>query len=81
MAGSASVHNVNEENKVDLVRMRFTGDVQDCSDDLCQRLKLDHWATVLSVRAVSTDQVEVLVLKGQNSFEHVLALLTVNFGD
>jgi len=64
MAGSISKEEAIEGSPVDLVRMRFTADVQDCSDNLCQRLKLDQWATVLSVRAVSTVQVEVLVLKG-----------------
>ena len=62
MAGSASKADASEDSPVDLVRMQFTADAQDCSDDLCQRLKLDHWASVLSVRAVSSDQVEVLVL-------------------
>lgn len=55
MAGSLNKDEAEADSPVDLVRMRFTADVLDCSDDLCQRLKLDHWATVLSVRAVSTD--------------------------
>lgn len=80
MAGSLYKDEALVNSPVDLVRMRFTADFQDCADDMCQRLKLDHWATVLSVRAVSTDQVEVLVLKGLEPTQYVLALLTVNLG-